>query len=168
MPDTRIAPTRAAIVAHARAWIGTPYHHQASRIGTGTDCLGLIRGIFRALYGREAQSIPGYARDWAEGAAEETMLHAARHHLVEMAPATAAAGDVLIFRYRQRYIAKHAAILTGPTIIHAIEGAPVCEVPLTPWWRRRIAGTFSFPGVAETSLAVTTSSPRTVGQANGE
>lgn len=142
-----IAPTRAAIVAHARAWIGTPYHHQASRIGIGTDCLGLIRGVFRALYGHEAESIPGYARDWAEGAGEETMLAAASRHLVEVAPSAAAVGDVLIFRYRQRYVAKHAAILAGPTLIHAIEGAPVSEVPLTGWWRRRIAGAFSFPGV---------------------
>lgn len=147
MPDTRIAPTRDAIVAHARTWIGTPYHHQASRIGAGTDCLGLIRGVFRALHGHEAQTIPGYAHDWAEGAGEETMLAAARKHLVEIAPSTAAAGDVLIFRYRQRYAAKHAAILAGPTMIHAIEGAPVSEVPLTSWWRRRIAGAFSFPGV---------------------
>lgn len=113
---TLITPTRAAVVAHARAWIGTPYHHQASRIGVGTDCLGLIRGVFRALYGHEAQSIPGYARDWAEGAGEETMLAAARRHLIEVAPSAAAAGDVLIFRYRHRYVAKHAAILAGPTL----------------------------------------------------
>lgn len=39
------------------------------------------------------------------------------------------------------------AILAGPTIIHAIEGTPVSEVLLTAWWRRRIAGAFSFPGV---------------------
>ena len=147
MTHLPIAPTREAIVAHARAWIGTPYHHRASRIGVGTDCLGLIRGVFRALYGHEAQSIPGYARDWAEGAGDETMLAAAHRHLIQVAPATAAAGDVLIFRYRQRYVAKHAAILAGSTLIHAIEGTPVCEVPLSGWWRRRIAGAFSFPGV---------------------
>jgi NlpC/P60 family putative phage cell wall peptidase len=147
MTHVSIAPKRNAIVAHARAWIGTPYHHQASRIGVGTDCLGLIRGVFRALYGHEVQPIPGYARDWAEGAGEETMLVAARRHLVEIQPTAAIAGDVLIFRYRQPYVAKHAAILAGPTIIHAIEGAPVSEVPLTDWWHRRIAGAFSFPGV---------------------
>jgi hypothetical protein len=27
-----------------------------------------------------------------------------------------------------------------------MEGAPVSEVALTPWWRRRIAGAFGFPG----------------------
>lgn len=33
----------ADIVAAARGWIGTPYLHQASLKGVGTDCLGLVR-----------------------------------------------------------------------------------------------------------------------------
>jgi len=44
---------RAAIVTEARRWIGTPYHHRASLRGVGTDCLGLIRGVWRALYDSE-------------------------------------------------------------------------------------------------------------------
>ena len=38
----------AAILAECRAWIGTPYRHQASVKGVGCDCLGLLRGIWRA------------------------------------------------------------------------------------------------------------------------
>ena len=30
------------VVATARAWIGTPYVHQASVRGAGCDCLGLL------------------------------------------------------------------------------------------------------------------------------
>lgn len=41
--------TREAVIAAARSWLGTPYHHQASRKGVGCDCLGLIRGIWREL-----------------------------------------------------------------------------------------------------------------------
>jgi NlpC/P60 family putative phage cell wall peptidase len=145
MPTT---PTRTAILAQTRAWIGTPYHHQASAQGVGTDCLGLIRGIFRALYGREAQALPAYTRDWAEATGEETMLAAARRHLIEIAPAAAQPGDVLVFRFRRHTMAKHAAILSAPAhMIHALEGAAVAEVPLNAWWRRRIAGAFAFPGV---------------------
>ena len=40
--------SRAAIVAEARAWIGTRYCHQASVKGVGCDCLGLVRGVWRA------------------------------------------------------------------------------------------------------------------------
>jgi len=56
-------------------------------------------------------------------------------------------GSVLVFRWRGATIAKHAAILATPTtMIHAIEGSPVSEVSLSPWWRRRLAGAFAFPG----------------------
>ena len=42
---------RAAIVAEARGWIGTPYRHQASLKGVGADCIGLVRGVWRAFHG---------------------------------------------------------------------------------------------------------------------
>lgn len=56
--------TREAIIAAARSWLGTPYHHQASLKGVGSDCLGLIRGIWRELYGPEPEAMPPYTRDW--------------------------------------------------------------------------------------------------------
>ena len=150
--DTSVLITRARILALAREWIGTPYHHQASARGAGTDCIGLVRGIYRALYGREAEALPGYSRDWAEAQGRETLIEAARRHLVEVAPSDARPADILIFRYRPRMVAKHAGILadtTSPAFIHALEGAPVCEVPLNDWWRRRIVSVFSFPGITD-------------------
>ena len=138
---------RADIVAAARAWLGTPYHHQASERGAGADCLGLVRGVWRDLYGCDAELPPAYSRDWAEASGEETLIAAATRHLVAVDPGKRGAGDVVIFRLRANLVAKHAAILASPdTFIHAVEGAPVSEVPLAPWWRRRIAGAFSFPG----------------------
>jgi NlpC/P60 family putative phage cell wall peptidase len=140
--------SRPDIVVLARTWIGTPYHHQASIKGAGADCIGLIRGVYRELHGREAQAVPAYTRDWAEGSGQETLLEAARRHLVEIAPNAAAPGSVLVFRYRGATIAKHAAILaTRETMIHAMEGAPVSEVSLSPWWRRRLAAAFAFSAV---------------------
>ena len=141
--------TREDIVAHARAWLGTPYHHQASLRGVGTDCLGLVRGVWRELHGADAEAVPAYSRDWAEATGVETMLAAARRHMIEQPAHDAlSAGDVVIFRYRRGSVAKHAAIVTSSvTFIHAFEGAPVAEVALSPWWRRRIAAVFSFPGI---------------------
>lgn len=129
-----------------RAWIGTPYHHQASCRGVGTDCLGLVRGVYRDLYGIEPELPPPYSPDWAEARGEDTLLAACRRHLREIAPVDASTGDVLAFRWRQGLPAKHLAILAAPDrFIHAIEGAPVIEASLTPWWRRRIAAAFAFP-----------------------
>jgi len=138
---------QAAVVQVARSWIGTPYHHQASAKGVGTDCLGLVRGIFFTLYGFEAETPPAYSRDWAEADGRETMLTAANHHLLRKPVADLAPGDVVIFRIKSHSVAKHAGVMaTTATMVHAMEGVPVCEVRLTRWWRRHIAAVFSFPG----------------------
>jgi NlpC/P60 family putative phage cell wall peptidase len=141
--------TRPHIVALAREWLGTPYHHQASLRGVGTDCIGLVRGIYRELYGADApEALPAYTRDWAEANGRETLIEAARRHLVEIPRFKARPGDVLVFRWRRGSLAKHCAILSKPTaIIHALEGAPVTEVALSPWWHRHTAAAFRFPGV---------------------
>lgn len=146
--------SRGEIVALTRQWIGTPYHHQASRLGAGVDCIGLVRGVWREVYGREPEALPGYSCDWAEATGAETLIAAARRHLIEIEIAEAKPGDALIFRYRPRAIAKHAGILSAApagnlTLIHAVEGAPVAEVPLGPWWQRRVAAAFAFPGIID-------------------
>ncbi|MGE3150822.1 MAG: NlpC/P60 family protein [Pseudorhodoplanes sp.] len=143
-------PSRAEIVAQARAWIGTPYRHQASLKGVGCDCLGLVRGVWRALYGEEPEGVPAYSRDWAEAGQRETLAEAGHRHLIAVLPGAILPGDVLLFRWRAGLIAKHAAILSGDaTMIHAHDGAAVAEVAFTPWWRRRLAYAFRFPGVED-------------------
>lgn len=141
--------TRDHIVAAARSWIGTPYHHQASLRCVGTDCLGLVRGVWRHLYGEEPEQPPPYTSDWSEASATEPLLTAARRHLAEVAQISAQRGDVLLFRLRPGYPVKHAAILSeNGRMVHAVEGATVAEVPIAHWWRRRVAAAFSFPCVA--------------------
>lgn len=143
-------PTRGRIVEAALLWIGTPYHHQASRRGIGTDCLGLVRGVWRDVYGSDAEKPPSYSRDWAEAGGEETMLAAASRHLEIISALDIAPGDAVVFRLRPGVVAKHAAIVaSASTMIHAMEGAPVCEVSFSPWWRRRVAGAFRFPNLNE-------------------
>jgi NlpC/P60 family putative phage cell wall peptidase len=143
-----MSPTRTRIIAEACAFIGTPYRHQASLKGVGCDCLGLVRGVWRALHGAEPEATPAYTRDWAEASGFESLAEAARRHLVELEnPHAFASGDVLLFRYSTRYPAKHAAIATGPHLmVHAHDGAAVAEVAIAPWWRRRLAFAFAFPG----------------------
>lgn len=138
---------RARIVAEARGWIGTPYLHRASLKGQGADCLGLVRGVWRAAIGPEPQPLPPYAPDWAEATKAERMAQAAGRHMRAVAPEDAAPGDVLLFRWREGFPAKHAAVLvTRERMVHAHDGAAVAEVFLAPWWRRRLAFAFAFPG----------------------
>jgi NlpC/P60 family putative phage cell wall peptidase len=144
--------SRAAIVAEARTWVGTPYRHQGSLRGVGCDCLGLLRGLWRALIGPEPENPGAYSPDWAEAGGSEALLHAAQRHLVPLQGCTCAEGDVLLFRFRTNVPAKHIGIVSAPgRMIHAHEGACVAEVPIIPFWQRRVAAAFSFPG-AENDL----------------
>ncbi len=137
------------IVNIARQWIGTPYLHQASVRGAGTDCLGLLRGIWRDVFGAEPMPIPAYSADWSEVSGQEALLHAAQRCLVGVPAGAEAQGDVLLFRMRNGAVAKHLGIAArvgpAPTFIHAYTGHGVIESPLSDPWAKRIVARFRFP-----------------------
>lgn len=137
------------VVIAARTWLGTPYVHQASCRGAGCDCLGLLRGVWRELYGDEPERIPAYTRDWSEPGREERLWATAALHLVSVALDKPLPGQVLLFRMRDGMVAKHlglqAKVGESPSFIHAYSGHGVVESPLTPPWTRRIVARFAFP-----------------------
>lgn len=137
------------IVSRAQAWLGTPYRHQASCKGAGTDCLGLLRGLWREVYGAEPRVVPAYTADWSEPSGREDLLDAAHGLLKPVTPGTEQPGDVLLFRMRSGAVAKHLGILclTGAeaSFIHAYSGHGVVLSPLSAPWRRKVAAYFRFP-----------------------
>lgn len=147
-PDGGTAAVRAAVVAEALAWIGTPYRHQGVARGVGCDCLGLVRGVWRALYGRDLDDPGPYAPDWAE-AGGKILYDGMRRHFRERPVADAEPGDVLLFRWRPALPARHAGIMIeAEAFVHAYEGGgAVVRSTLVPQWRRRIAAVLAFPGL---------------------
>lgn len=134
------------VLAIARAWLGTPYQHQASCKGAGTDCLGLLRGIWREIYGTEPELVPAYTPDWSETGRAEVLLAACGRHL--RAVDVALPGDVLVLRMRAGAVAKHLAIVSAAqTIIHAYSGHGVVQSTLAESWAARVAGIFRFPEI---------------------
>lgn len=133
-----------AVARLASGWIGTPYVHQASARGHGTDCLGLVRGVYRELHGAEPMPVPPYSPAWhGEG---EPMLTAARTALIETDAARV--GDVLVFRMTPGASARHCGVLIAPyRFVHAYSGRAVTPARFGRYWRARVAGVFSFPEV---------------------
>ena len=135
----------ALIIAEARRWIGTPYRHQASVLGAGCDCLGLVRGVWRAVHGAEPEPIPPYSADWSETSGEEALWHALMRHMRAVETKTRP-GQILLFRMHNGRMAKHLGICTSdtaqPRFVHAYCGHGVVESPLSPPWERRIAARF--------------------------
>jgi NlpC/P60 family putative phage cell wall peptidase len=132
------------VVRAARAWIGTPYLHQASLRGAGCDCLGLVRGVWREVHGAEPAPVPPYTSDWSEPQGEERLWEAAMRHL---GPGRDAPGDLLLFRMRAGSVAKHLGLRATPTtFIHAYSGHGVIESPLSAPWASRVVATFDLEG----------------------
>jgi len=132
------------IVSMARAWLGTPYIHQAACRGAGCDCLGLIRGVWADLTGSSPPPVPPYTPDWSEPQGDERLWLGLSARLSPRPVGAARPGDVLLFRMRAGAVAKHLGILADEgaqmSFIHAWQGRGVVETALTaPWWRRLVA-----------------------------
>lgn len=146
-------PTPHEIVEQARSWVGTPFRHRASCRGAGADCLGLLRGVWRALYGAEPWHVPAYQNDWTISGGATDLREALRNFFVESSIKTDACGKILMFRMRWNGPPQHLGISaladTGPGFVHAYQPHGVVESALTDAWRRRVIATFSFPDRSE-------------------
>jgi NlpC/P60 family putative phage cell wall peptidase len=125
---------RAAALIEARRWIGTPYRHGASARGAGADCLGLIRGVWRALYGAEPETPPAYTAGLGRDGGRGTALGGG--------PAAPRRDRAVRSRAGRRAAAAHARARTGQASRRAGErrgGRADPDPWLQPARRRRIA-----------------------------
>ena len=148
--------TRAAVVAEARTWIGTRFHHQAALKGVGCDCVGLVMGVGIALELLPADftSLPEFApyRGYSRVPRGDGFLEKACARFgVEIRIQEAGIGDVLTFSFGGD--PSHMAILGdypdgGFSLIHAY--APqrrVLEARFDDAWRGRAVTACRYPGV---------------------
>ncbi len=134
--------SKSDIVAEARKWLGTPYHHQGRVLGHGVDCLGLVAEVAKALdlchtdrndYGR----MPEGTR-----LLDELTEHAGRRMRYEHSEP----GDILVFRFMSH--PRHVGIRTDVGVIHSYaQLGKVVEHSLDARWIRQIVCAFEFPGV---------------------
>ncbi|MGP0008545.1 MAG: hypothetical protein ACLPIG_07535 [Methylocella sp.] len=109
---------RAAVVAEARSWVRTPYHHCADVKGAGVDCGMLLVRVFVDTGLCEPFDPRPYAPDWMLHRSEERYLGFIFDRTKEVDRPQP--GDVMVFRYGRCY--SHGGIVTcaNPvTIIHA-------------------------------------------------
>jgi cell wall-associated NlpC family hydrolase len=115
---------RAAVVAAARSWLGTPYHHAADVKGPqgGVDCGMLLVRVYCDLGLTEPFDPRPYTRDWFLHRAEERYLGFLLAHTHEVREP--GLGDIMLFRMGRCY--GHGGIVSRVeplTIIHAFANA---------------------------------------------
>jgi cell wall-associated NlpC family hydrolase len=111
------ARRRAAVVAEAISWLGTPFHHEARVKGAGVDCAMLLCEVYAraGLVGRI--DVPHYPPDWHLHRDVERFLALLAAHAREIA-GPPEPGDVALFRFGRCF--SHGAIVTAwPRLIHA-------------------------------------------------
>ena len=102
------AADRAAVVAAAREWIGTPYHHMADVKGVGCDCAMLLVRVFCDLGLVEPFDPRPYTSDWHLHRGEERYLGFLLARAAEVAAPLP--GDVILFKYGRCF--SHGGIVT--------------------------------------------------------
>lgn len=92
----RAASQRLTVVAAARSWIGTPYHHAADVKHVGIDCAMLMVRVFCDLGLVEKFDPRPYTSDWFVHRDEERYMGflLARAHVVDEPQP----GDVMLFK----------------------------------------------------------------------
>lgn len=113
---------RDKVVAQARSWLRTPYHHQGDVKGAGIDCGMLLVRVFVDTGLCEPFDPRPYPPDWMLHRSEERYLGFVFDRTKEVT--LPMPGDVMVFRYGRCY--SHGGIVTcaSPvTIIHAFQPA---------------------------------------------
>ncbi len=145
------------IVAQARTWLGTKYHHQGrlkkSRNGPGgVDCVGLVVGVVHELgiHDGNGNVLSLYDETnysfYPEG---ERLVRSIEKHLRKVPYEEMQIGDVLLFKFHRD--PQHIGLLTdyptgGIGVIHCNSSAgKVVEHPLSKTWLRLLVDVYRFP-----------------------
>ena len=115
--------SRKAVLAEARTWLRTPYHHRARVKGAGVDCLMLLAEVYERagtfeMMGIDPKTlkIPEYPQDIMVHRSEETYLEGLGQYSVETGEILP--GNIAIWKFGR--IFSHAAIIIDwPEVIHA-------------------------------------------------
>ena len=123
--------SRARVVAEARSWIGTAYHHMGTLKVTraadgsiidkgGVDCATLLACVFANAGAIAPVEVPYYPLDWHLHRSAERYLETVLSRAAEISEAAALPGDVVLYRFGRAFA--HGAIVVDPgwpSIVHA-------------------------------------------------
>jgi len=133
--------TTEAIIAAARACLGTPFKHLGRVPGKALDCAGLAKASAEGA-GYPVVDMDSYGRTPANGLLEEKLDAQPCLKRVYRSPQ---AGDLLLMRFKGD--PQHLAICAGETIIHAWQTVgKVSEHRFTDEWKSRVVRVYEFTG----------------------
>lgn len=146
-----------AIVAAARAWVGTPFKHQGRTRGKSVDCWNLIRAVGEELgllniSRQDFRPFEGYKRVPGDGLLKKALdqfLERINDAALPEPPLEPEYGDVVLICRRHKEDPKHCGIVGEHngrlTLIHAASNyGGVVEHGLSDWWAEHIVGIYRY------------------------
>ncbi len=150
-------PSSLDVIAEARRWVGTPYHHQARLFQVGADCIGLVVGVGLRLglmgpdFAGRFQQFEGYSRTPNPRVMRRAMaeffdpLDTPRDQVPPLA-------SIAWFEWRDE-LPMHLAIVSSyadrPTMIHSYMPVGQCvEHTFDSAWRGRVNSFWKYRGLA--------------------
>lgn len=129
------------IVEEARTWIDTPFRHQGRLRGVGSDCVGVILGVGKALGLLDFQ-LSNYGR-----LPDGMLMHRIMcEHLDKVSIESMQFGDIILFKFDSD--PQHVGFYTDVGILHSYADVKKCvETSLDDVWKSRIVDVFRFKGV---------------------
>jgi cell wall-associated NlpC family hydrolase len=111
------AQERARVVAVAKSYLRTPYHHMGRKRGVGVDCATLVLACFVESGLIQDTTLGYYAMQWNLHQADERYLAVIKQHAREI-DAPPGPGDIVV--WQMGHTMSHGAIVVDwPRIIHA-------------------------------------------------
>lgn len=133
---------RTEIVQETLEWVGTKWQHQQARKGIACDCAGLVRGVYAELTSTKIE-VMDYPATWHLFKSYERMYETCKLYFEEIPLEQAREGDLLLFAYRDSFVAHHIGILVDENhFVHSdMDIGKVVKSPLDNVWlaRRRYA-----------------------------
>ena len=132
---------RAALVAEAMSWMGTPFRAYTAVRGGGVDCVSLCLAMYQAVGFLPVLTLPQY-RVGAGAHAEDSQLEKVIREIGRFAGGTPAppymVGDLLGFNLGR--VCHHAGVVVNETeFIHARRGYGVALGSLAdPFWKGKM------------------------------
>lgn len=115
---------RAAVVAEALSWLGTPHHHRGRIKGVGVDCAQLPIAVYASVGLFEAPTL-AYVHDWHLHRSREIYIEEIEAlGGVEIPVADRRAGDLMVWKWGRTY--SHGGILVDEArVVHSYLDAGV-------------------------------------------
>lgn len=138
------------LIEEARTWLGTPYHHQGSAKGLGTDCVGFLKGVALEIGILTPQLAAALPTDYSRQPSAGQLRRLMGGILIHVPFDCRAPGDLVLMRFALD--PQHLGMLTAVDpdyLIHCGRDG-VVEHRVDTAWRSRIARVYRFPALYTT------------------